>query len=306
MEKRLYWLKLKEQFFQDKAMKKLRRMAGGDTYTIIYLKLLLLGLRAGGNLYYDRIEDTFAEELALEMDEDAENVQFCLIYLQKIGLIETISDNQLFLTETPELTQSEAQSTIRSRRCRQKKALQSGTNAAMLQQSCNADAAPLQRTANASAAPEKETETETESETESETEPETEGEAERVGAGAPPPDPAAVVHDYNMICTALPPCKTLSETRKRAISARLQTYLPSELREMFQKAQASSFLTGKNKRGWTATFDWLMKDENIAKVLDGNYDDPHQASAALAEWEKEWLAEFQAMRETDGQEKPEA
>ena len=300
MEKRLYWLKLKEQFFQDKAMKKLRRMAGGDTYTIIYLKLLLLGLRAGGNLYYDRIEDTFAEELALEMDEDAENVQFCLIYLQKIGLIETVSDNQLFLTETPELTQSEAQSTIRSRRCRQKKALQSGANAAMLQQSCNADAAHLQRSANASAAPEKETETEKESETE----PEAEGETERAGAGAPPPDPAAVVRDYNSICTALPPCRTLSEARKRAISARLQTYSASELHKMFEKAQASSFLTGQNKRGWSATFDWLMKDENIAKVLDGNYDDPHQASNALAEWEKEWLAEFHAMRETDGQEQP--
>ncbi len=300
MEKRLYWLKLKEQFFQDKAIKKLRRMAGGDTYTIIYLKLLLLGLRAGGNLYYDRIEDTFAEELALEMDEDAENVQFCLIYLQKIGLIETVSDNQLFLTETPELTQSEAQSTIRSRRCRQKKALQSGANAALMQPSCNADAAHLQRSANASAAPEKETETEKESETE----PEAEGETERAGAGAPPPDPAAVVRDYNSICTALPPCRTLSEARKRAISARLQTYSASELHKMFEKAQASSFLTGQNKRGWSATFDWLMKDENIAKVLDGNYDDPHQASNALAEWEKEWLAEFHAMRETDGQEQP--
>lgn len=141
MEKRLYWLKLKEQFFQDKAMKKLRRMAGGDTYTIIYLKLLLLGLRAGGNLYYDRIEDTFAEELALEMDEDAENVQFCLIYLQKIGLIETVSDNQLFLTETPELTQSEAQSTIRSRRCRQKKRC----SRAQMQRCCNNPATRTQR-----------------------------------------------------------------------------------------------------------------------------------------------------------------
>ena len=50
-EKRLYWLKLREGFFSERAMKKLRRMAGGDTYTIIYLKLLLLGLRAGGKIY---------------------------------------------------------------------------------------------------------------------------------------------------------------------------------------------------------------------------------------------------------------
>ena len=97
-EKRLYWLKLKEGFFTDKIMKKLRRMAGGDTYTIIYLKLLLLGLRNGGKLYFDHVEDSFAEELALEIDEDSENVRFCILYLEKNGLVEEVAENELFLT----------------------------------------------------------------------------------------------------------------------------------------------------------------------------------------------------------------
>ena len=38
--KKYYWLKLKEDFFRDKKIKKLRKIAGGDTYTIIYLKYL--------------------------------------------------------------------------------------------------------------------------------------------------------------------------------------------------------------------------------------------------------------------------
>ena len=36
-------------------------------------------------------------------------------------------------------------------------------------------------------------------------------------------------------------------------------------------AEQSDFLKGKNDRNWSATFDWLIKDSNMAKVLDGNY-----------------------------------
>ena len=44
-------------------------------------------------------------------------------------------------------------------------------------------------------------------------------------------------------------------------------------------AEASSFLKGQNNRNWTATFDWLIADANMAKVLDGNYKDKPQSSA---------------------------
>ena len=40
-ERRFYWLKLREDFFRQKEIKKLRQIAGGDTYTIIYLKLVI-------------------------------------------------------------------------------------------------------------------------------------------------------------------------------------------------------------------------------------------------------------------------
>ena len=62
-EKRYYWLKLKEDFFDQKEIKKLRRIAGGDTYTIIYLKMLLLSIKNGGKIMYEAVEDSLAEEL---------------------------------------------------------------------------------------------------------------------------------------------------------------------------------------------------------------------------------------------------
>ena len=47
MSKRYYWLKLKEDFFRDKVMKKMRKIAGGDTYVVIYLKMMLMSIQTG-------------------------------------------------------------------------------------------------------------------------------------------------------------------------------------------------------------------------------------------------------------------
>lgn len=77
---------------------------------------------------------------------------------------------------------------------------------------------------------------------------------------------------YNTICTSLPRVTALSDKRKEAIAARLKCYSVDQFREMFAKAEASPFLKGANNRNWTANFDWLIKDANFAKVLDGNYD----------------------------------
>lgn len=85
--------------------------------------------------------------------------------------------------------------------------------------------------------------------------------------------PQQIVELYNSICKSFPSVKTLSEARKKNIKARLKTYTLENFKEVFERAEASSFLKGDNERKWTATFDWLIKDENIAKVLDGNYDD---------------------------------
>lgn len=81
-----------------------------------------------------------------------------------------------------------------------------------------------------------------------------------------------VVDLYHSICVSYPSVKSLSDARKKAINARLKSYSLDDFKTLFEKAEASSFLKGANDRNWTATFDWLIKDSNMAKVLDGNYD----------------------------------
>jgi predicted phage replisome organizer len=78
---------------------------------------------------------------------------------------------------------------------------------------------------------------------------------------------------YNSICTSFPKLRSLSDSRRKAIKARLNTYSLEDFQTVFENAESSSFLKGSNDRNWTATFDWLIKDTNMVKVLEGNYAD---------------------------------
>lgn len=80
-----------------------------------------------------------------------------------------------------------------------------------------------------------------------------------------------VVKLYNSTCMSLPKVTRISKARKRAIKTRLNEYDLEDFRQLFETAEKSDFLKGQNKDGWKANFDWLIKDANMAKVLDGNY-----------------------------------
>lgn len=81
-----------------------------------------------------------------------------------------------------------------------------------------------------------------------------------------------VVELYNSVCKSLPRVSSISDARRKAVKARLNKYSMEQFREVFKKAESSDFLKGANNRNWQANFDWLMKDGNFAKTLDGNYD----------------------------------
>ena len=124
-EKRYLWLKLSDGFFRDKVIKKLRRLAGGDTYTIIYLEMLLLAMNNDNCISFDGVEDDVASEIALELDEDVENVQMALAYFLKNGLVQQLSEQEYELTRCEEMVGSESASARRVRKHRENvKALQ--------------------------------------------------------------------------------------------------------------------------------------------------------------------------------------
>lgn len=85
---------------------------------------------------------------------------------------------------------------------------------------------------------------------------------------------------WNSICIALPQVKSLSEDRRKKIKSRLLEMEPNQpqlwldrCRALFERIQASPFLTGDNPKGWQASFDWIFSNgNNWRKVMEGNYD----------------------------------
>lgn len=139
MEKRYYWLKFKDDFFDSKRIKKLRKLAGGDTYIIIYLKMQLKALRTDGILEFTGVEENFADELALDIDESPEDVRIVLTYLLNYGLCECSDNVHYFLPYVVENTGSETAASQRMRDHRSRKKLQERNNVTGLLQTCNAE-----------------------------------------------------------------------------------------------------------------------------------------------------------------------
>ena len=127
--KRYFWIQLAQDFFKSKEMKLLRKIAGGDTHTIIYLKMMLISLEDGGHIYYDGLADNLAEEIALVIDENVEDIKITLIFLESKGLLTRNSDRDYFLEQVPEMVGSETATARRVRKFREnKQALQCNTD----------------------------------------------------------------------------------------------------------------------------------------------------------------------------------
>lgn len=246
--KRYYWLRLKDDFFSSKRIKKLRNMAGGDTYCIIYLKLQLLAMKTEGVLTWTGLEENFAEELALDLDEKSEDVEVTLLYLLKVGLAETQDNTHFFFPYAVENTGSEGASAQRVREYRERQTLQ-----------CNADVTPVKQISNG----EKEKEIRVRDKSKSFT-----VSKETVCAT----DVSQVIEAWNSLNLARIVKITQDSQRWQWLSKRLKDYGLENVLTAIENVRASDFLMGKNKKGWQATFDWFIKPNNFPKVLDGNYD----------------------------------
>lgn len=243
MAKKYYWLKLRDGFFDEKTIKKLRKIAGGDTYTIIYLKMLLKAIKQDNRLYFEGVEENFSEELALDLSEDPENVKITISYLQNKGLLQLVSDDEYYLTEGPQMTGQESESAERVRRHREKKTLQ-----------CNTDVTGKKRIGNTEIEIEKEIELTVSDNTVRST------------------DVQRVIDLWNALPVVSRVTRLVSDSQRcKWLKARIRDYGIDEVLRAVENVRNSPFLLGKSKNGWTITFDWFVRPNNFPKVLDGNY-----------------------------------
>ena len=253
MAKKYYWLKLKDNFFNQKEVKKLRRIAGGDTYTIIYLKMQLLSIKKDGIIEFEGTEKDLAEQLSYEIDEDGDNIQTTLLFLKANNLIEEISENNFLLTKVPDCIGKEGASAERVRRHRERKALlEKEKEQKMLQ--CNGEVTDSNGVV-----------------IESNTEIEKEKEKEKEINNNISKDIFInkVVSEWNSI--GVSPIKLIRGTRQKMLNARIKEYTEEGVLQAINNIKHSDFLKGQNKNSWVITIDWFLKPNNFIKVYEDNY-----------------------------------
>lgn len=261
--KRYYWLKLYDDFFSSLRIKKLRKLAGGDTYLAIYLKMQLLAMKSDGILKWSGLEDDFTSELALELDEEPENIKVTLAYLLSCGLAETDDSINYFFPFAVSNVGSESTVAQRVRDYR-KKAKEEALN-----ETENNAVTPLLHC-----------------NTEKEIEKDTRGkrQEEDIEADVTAPNGAVcrtgdvrrVVEAWNSLGINPIMKITGSSTRGWMLRARISEYGVDAVVNAIAQINDSSFLKGQNKSGWTVSFDWFVRPNNFLKVMEGRYSDsPH-------------------------------
>lgn len=118
MAKRYRWIKIEEDFFRQKEVKGMRRLEGGDSYVIVYQKMMAHSLKNDNRIYFDNVEDSFVEEISLMIDEDVKKIEATLAFLEKVNLVEWASEDELVFNQVDELTGSESESAQRVRKHR--------------------------------------------------------------------------------------------------------------------------------------------------------------------------------------------
>lgn len=118
-EKKYYWLKLEENYFDLKVQKALRKLPSGSDMLICYLKMQLKYLNTGGIIEFQGIYDELAQELALDIDEEEDLVKMTLSILEKWKVLEPYN-NGIYITEMQERIGSKSDVALRVAKHREK------------------------------------------------------------------------------------------------------------------------------------------------------------------------------------------
>lgn len=255
--KAYYYMRLKENFFDSDELVILESMENGYIYSNILLKLYLRSLKRNGKLMLNDTIPYNAEILGKVTRHDKYTVEAALKLFESLGLVEILDSGAIYMLNIQNFigkssTEADRQRDYQRRIDEEK----------VYKKSCKES--NKKSVTNVQEISEKSLEIST---------PEIEIEKDIEIEKRESINYQQIADMYNDICISFPRITKLSETRKKAIRARMKQYTTDDFCKMFELSERSSFLKGQNARNWSATFDWMLKDANMAKILDGNYED---------------------------------
>ena len=297
------WVKLKVGMFDGESFKKIKRATIGgqkfrDKLTAVWFELLDFAGKcnhAGAFINQREIPFVSTDEIAVMIDREPEELDLCMQFFVNEGMVEIIDNiyqlsNWTQYQNEDKLSQIREQNRIRQANYRARKALKppepdiiEGKNGVTRSVTGNVTQSVTSGvTCNVTSPSPSISYSSSISISNSIEEIEGYGEEEKQTLSNRI-DYMAIKDLYNALCPSFPSCISMSDARKKAIKARFTSgYTMEHFRTLFMKAEASSFLKGHNGRNWIASFDWLIKDSSMAKVLSGNFDDRPSLGAPQA------------------------
>lgn len=277
------WIKITTDIFDDEKVLMIESMPSSDGIIVIWFKLLVLaGKQNNGGVFIMNNRIAYTDEmLASIFRRDVNLVRLALRTFEQFGMIEIV-DNVITI---PNWNKHQTLDAYEKKKERDRiyQAERRAAQRALIEKSSDAstDVSHDNQTTSSSDVAVSERDKEIEKEIDNSSSSLRSEELVAPGAAATPQQeenehiPYAKVRKlYNDLCPKMARCTVMSDARKRAIKARFtRGYELEDFERLFTLAGQSTFLNGGNMRNFVANFDWLIKDANIAKVLDGNYAD---------------------------------
>lgn len=252
------WIKLTTDMFDNRKIKHLRKLPDGNNIVLIWVMLLTMAGRcnAGGMIFLTENIPYTPKMLADELGFEENTVQLALTALENFNMVVT-NKGHFAIAGWDEYQNIEGMDKIRE----SKRLAQARWRAKQKE----LPEAPVDSTVDSTRYLVDDADRDIDKEEDKEIEKNKSISCQQV------------VDLYHSICKSFPSVRSLSDARKRAIKARLKTYSLEDFETVFKNAEASSFLKGEDG-GWKASFDWLIKESNMLKVLEGNYADKGKRS----------------------------
>lgn len=249
--KRYFWLKLNENFFEEDTIAWIEEQPNGKEYSLLYLKLCLKSLKTNGHLIRNvgqMLMPYDPQTIAKITNTEFDTVIVAMELFKKIGLVTILENGAIYLPQLQDMVGSESKWAKYKRKNGEK------NNGLEKIQSSSNDVPKLIQT-----------DIDIEKEKEKEKELNKDKELEK--------EYREIIRMFNDTCLSLNPIKSLTANRKKSINTLMNAGFGREdFRHLFLKTANSKFLNGENNMNWMATFDWLINENNAAKVIEGNYD----------------------------------
>ena len=270
--KRYYWLKLPEDFYDDDTIQWIEDQENGAAYVNFYLKLLLKSLSDDGRLIRyvgQRLMPYDVKSLARLTNTDTDTVRVALELFVNIGLVERLDTGELYMNQIDEMIGSETQAATRMRKMRARKSIDvenkrklptlnsdernNVTDKRNNVQKCYTDIRDRDIEIR-DRYRDKDIDTEKKSMNSSQTK--------------------QIISLWNSLDNNIPKVTALNAgtQRYKLLTARINEYGLDDVIKAIKNIRQSRFLQGY-VNDFAITFDWFVRPNNFIKVLEGNYTD---------------------------------